>query len=587
MNNFLCKTAVGLLLMASFSQAQAQALPEATKKQIDNLFSKYTALSGPGYTIGIVRNDSLLYSKGYGAANLEYGIPNSPETIYHMASVSKQFTAYCILLLAKEGKLNLTDDVRQYLPWFPDLGQKITIRHLLNHTSGVRDQWTLLNLSGTRIDDVITQEHIVKLLGRQRALDFTPGEQYSYSNSGFTMLAEIVKSVSGKPLRQFADSAIFRPLGMASTHVHDDHRQMVPNRAYSYRSAKKGQYENAVLSYANAGATSLFTNVPDLAKWVMNFYLPKIGSPQVLAELTRNGVLNNGKQIPYASGITVDEYRGWQQYSHGGADAGYRTFVTVFPTAKMGVIVLGNFADANPSARAYELVNLLLKDKSLKTLAAAPALADSSMARLADAAAYQPLTGDYYSADGARYSYLLKNGKFYWKSGPTEFLLASVGKNTFSNLVAGPRSQFVFTQQGDGGVNIVQTSPGNERKLKKISPIALDAAAQAKLLQGYAGTYRSPELEYQYTLFVQGQKLMIADNKSAALPLEFLEKDVFLSNGVVFSMKRGKHQKVNQMELNAGRVKHLTFDRIELPKPKPAVRVVSGPKGVVQKPAGA
>jgi CubicO group peptidase (beta-lactamase class C family) len=151
-------------------------------------------------------------------ANLEYGIPITPETIFHMASVSKQFTAYSIVLLAKQGKLQLDDDIHKYLSWFPDLKEKITIHNLLNHTSGIRDQWQLLAISGTRLDDVITQEHIIKILSRQKALNFKPGEQYSYSNSNFTLLAEIVKSITGQSLRKFTDSAIFKPLGMNNTH---------------------------------------------------------------------------------------------------------------------------------------------------------------------------------------------------------------------------------------------------------------------------------------------------------------------------------------------------------------------------------
>ncbi|OGX83628.1 hypothetical protein BEN47_17425 [Hymenobacter lapidarius] len=571
MNNFLLKASLyTLLVSAAAFTSQAQGLPDATKKKIDGLYSKWSASGSPGYTIGIVRNDSLIYSKGYGAANLEYGIPNSPETIYHMASVSKQFTAYCILLLAKEGKLNLNDDVRKYLPWFPDLKQTITIRHLLNHTSGVRDQWTLLNMSGTRIDDVITQEHIVKLLSRQQALDFTPGEQYSYSNSGFTMLSEIVKSVSGKSLQRFADSTIFKPLGMANTHIHDDHTQIVPNRAYSYRSVNK-KYQNAVLSYANSGATSLFTNVPDMAKWVMNFYNQKVGDKQVLAELTRNGVLNNGKQIPYASGITVDEYHGWKQYSHGGADAGFRTFVSVFPEAKMGFVVFGNFAEALPTVQAYEMIDLLLKDNSVKKPLAAQALADSSMTKLADATAFQEFTGVYYSSDGAKFSYLLKNGKFYWQSAGPELLLANVGKTTFSTLTAGARSQFVFSKNADGSVKVAQTWPSGERTLKRVNPLVLEAVAQTKMLQEYAGTYYSPELEYRYTLAVKDQKLILSNSKSKDAPLEFLEKDVFLMGGVLINMKRDKHQKIVQLELNAGRVKHLTFEKMPQPKSKSKV----------------
>ena len=189
-----------LTVLSTIIQLSAQPVPDSTIKKIDSLFSKWNNVNSPGCTVGIVRNDSLIFSKGYGMANLEYAIPNTATTVYHMASVSKQFTGYAIVLLAAKGKLHLDDDVRKWLTWFPDLKEKITIRHLLNHTSGIRDQWQLLAISGTRLDDVITQDHIVKILSKQEALNFKPGEKYSYSNGGYTMLAEIVKSVSGQTL---------------------------------------------------------------------------------------------------------------------------------------------------------------------------------------------------------------------------------------------------------------------------------------------------------------------------------------------------------------------------------------------------
>ena len=160
----------------------AQQLPDSTVKKIDSIFRKWNN-NGPGAAIGIIRNDSLIYAKGYGMANLEHNIPITPETIFHLASVSKQFTGYSIVLLAKQNKLQLNDDIRKYLPWFPDLKEKITIRHLLNHTSGIRDQWQLLAKSGTRLDDVITHDHNIKILSQQKALSFKPGEKETYSNS--------------------------------------------------------------------------------------------------------------------------------------------------------------------------------------------------------------------------------------------------------------------------------------------------------------------------------------------------------------------------------------------------------------------
>src|SRR5215467_2053043 len=235
-----------LVFFLSLNNAPAQSLPDSLVKKIDGLFFKWNNNNSPGCTVGIVRNDSLIFAKGYGMANLEYNIPNEPATIYHMASISKQFTAYSIVLLARQGKLQLDDDIHKYLPWFPDLKEKITIRNLLNHTSGIRDQWQLLAISGTRLDDVITQDQIIKVLSKQQALNFKPGAKYSYSNSGFTMLAEIVRSVTGQSLRKFTDSAIFKPLGMMNTHFHDDYEEIVKNRSYSYSKTDSVHFANSI-----------------------------------------------------------------------------------------------------------------------------------------------------------------------------------------------------------------------------------------------------------------------------------------------------------------------------------------------------
>src|SRR5450432_1346119 len=352
--------------LSPITKISVQTLPDSITKKIDNIFTAWNLAYSPGCAIGIVRNDSLIYAKGYGSANLEYGIPITPATIFHMASVSKQFTAFSIVLLATQGKLKLDDDIRKYLSWFPDLHTKITIRNLLNHTSGIRDQWQLLGISGTRMDDVITQDQIIKILSKQQALNFEPGSKYSYSNSGFTMLAEIVKSVSGQTLRKFTDSAIFKPLGMTSTHFHDDYTEIEKNRSYSYDRKDSSHFTNAVLSYSVSGATSLFTNINDMSKWVMNFYDHKVGDQKDIDLLTQKGKLNNGKELSYALGIVSDTYNGWRQYSHSGGDAGYRTHVAVFPDLKMGFIVFSNLGDFNPGEKVYAIADFFIKDTAVK-----------------------------------------------------------------------------------------------------------------------------------------------------------------------------------------------------------------------------
>ncbi len=544
------------------SCVSAQVLPDSTIKKIDQLFDKWPGNNGPGYTIGIVRNDSLIYAKGYGMANLEYAIPNKPETIYHMASVSKQFTAYCIMLLEEQGKLKLDDDIRKYLPWFPDLQKKITILHLLNHTSGIRDQWDLVVMSGTRMDDVITQDQIIQLLTRQQALNFEPGAEYSYSNSNFSMLAEIVKAVSGKSFRQFVDDNIFKPLGMKNSHIHDDHTEVVANRAYSYRPLDNVKFANSVLNYANAGATSLFTNIPDMAKWVINFYNTKVGDATTLKKLTTNGILNNGSKISYAAGIVADEYNGKKRFSHNGADAGFRTAVSIFPDEKLGFIVFSNLSNANPSARAGEITDLFIKPLP-KTSAVAPTKLDSSLSKITDTNSVKKYMGNYISDDAARFSYKLNGQQMYWTSATGNYLLAKTQNDTMA-LLANPEVKFLFSTNASKDTIVDQYWPGNHRKLAKFNLPTTDPVLLDKELKEYTGTYYSPELDTKFYWTLEKHKLKVTNKKNINVLLDYIQKDQFSSGNYFIGFKRNSNNQMAGYEISTGRVRHLVFDKLGL-----------------------
>lgn len=269
-------------------------------EQVDEIFAAFNNSETPGAAVAVVKDGKIIFKKGYGLANLEYDIPVTPATIFHIASVSKQFTVFSILLLEKEGRLSLDDDIRKYIPEVPDFGRKITLRHLANHTSGLRDQWNLLAMGGWRLDDVITKDHVLKLVSKQKDLNFEPGAEYSYSNTGFTLLAEVVARVSGKSFAEFTEERIFEPLGMDNTLFYDDHEKIVKNRAYSYHTDSTG-YKKSVLSYANVGATSLFTTVEDLSLWAMNFSNPKVGDTTIFNKMNTPAVLNDGKKIWWCS----------------------------------------------------------------------------------------------------------------------------------------------------------------------------------------------------------------------------------------------------------------------------------------------
>jgi CubicO group peptidase (beta-lactamase class C family) len=551
-----------LFSLIPLTKVFAQILPDSLTRRIDSLFVRWNNPYSPGCAIGIVRNDSLVYAKGYGLANIEYAIPNTPETIFHTASVSKQFTAYAIVLLAKQGKLQLDDDIHKYLPWFPDLKEKITIRQLLNHTSGIRDQWQLLAISGTRLDDVITQDHIVKLLSKQQTLSFKPGEQFSYSNSGFTMLAEIVKSVTGQTLRQFTDSAIFKPLNMKNTHFHDDYTEIVKNRSYSYNRKDNTHFTNSILSYSNAGATSLFTTVSDMAYWIMNFYTPKVGTQKDIEQLTQKGKLNNGKELSYALGITVNTYKGWKQYSHSGGDAGYRTYITVFPDRKMGFIVFSNLGDFNPVGKTYELADFFIKDTAAKVIATAPSAIDAGKAILKDIVSARNFAGNYLSDAGAQFSFKLSSQKLYWDRYGRSDLLVKTEKDTFS-VAQSPEIKFVFSISGVRDTLVKQYWPEGDRLLQKYT---LDTIQTDKALQTYTSTYYCPELDCRYSMVLKNRYLMLTNNKYEDTRLTFLGKDDLQSNfwwmGHLKIMRNNKNQ-ITGFEVNDGRIMHLRFNKIE------------------------
>lgn len=539
----------------------AQSLPDSVVKKMDSLFLKWNSDNSPGCTVGIVRNDSLIFSKGYGMANLEYSIPNQPQTVYHMASVSKQFTGYALVLLAKAGKLSLDDDIHKWLPWFSDVNGKITIRNLLNHTSGIRDQWQLLAISGTRLDDVITQEQIVKILARQQELNFKPGEKYSYSNSGFTMLAEIVKSATGQTLRQFSDSAIFTPLGMHHTHFHDNYTEIEKNRAYSYDRTDSIHFANSILSYSNAGATSLFTNIPDMSKWIMNFYDHKVGDQSTINMLTQKARLNNGKELSYASGIVHDTWKGWRQYSHSGGDAGYRTYMAVFPDLKMGFMVFSNLGDFNPVEKVYAIAELFIHDTAVKKENFKTTTRDSTAAVLKDTQYIRQFTGKYIGDNGLPVSIAIRNSRLYYRIYDENHFLIEESKDTFS-IPEAPEIKFVFgLNEKDTTVDIY--TPDEIYHVKKY---VQDTKQPDEILQAYTGVYYCPELDCKYGIVLKNHQLILTNAKYNDTNLtlagsEHLTNDNWWMNHLV--ILRDNNNTITGFEVNSGRIMHLRFNKIE------------------------
>ncbi len=329
---------------------------------VDRLFEQWHRPDSPGAAVLVLRDGEVVHARGYGMADLEHGVPVRTNTVFDIASVSKQFGALAVALLEAEGRLSVDDEVRRYIPELPDFGHRITIRHLVHHTSGIRDWPGTLAMGGWDYQDVLSFQQILRMAFHQRELNFVPGAEHAYSNTGYNLLAEIVARVSGMSFREFCQERIFAPLGMDDTHFHDDHTEIVPDRAHSYRPVAAGGHRLVWNSLTALGSSSLFTTVEDLAKWVGNFENPVVGGPAVVRRMQERGVLNNGDTIAYAWGQSLGRYRGLETWSHTGSWAGYRTVLLRFPAQRFAVIILANTSGMNPSGLANRISDLYLAD---------------------------------------------------------------------------------------------------------------------------------------------------------------------------------------------------------------------------------
>jgi len=349
------------LVLGTLSAAGANGRQDKTAAAVDEVFADFTKAGSPGCAVAVYRDGRISYTKGYGLANIEEEVPITPQTVFDIGSTSKQFTAASILLLEKQGKLSVNDDVRKYIPELPDYGKRITVLQLLNHTSGLRDYLTLMELAGINTDSVTTDEDALQIIARQKALNFAPGSDWLYSNTGYFLLSIIVKRVSGKPLREFAADNVFSALGMTHTQYRDDHTALIPNRAMAYdpREIKDG-YTLDVSYFEQTGDGAVHTSVEDLLKWDENFYSGQVGGKEFLAEIQEQGKLNSGKVLDYAKGVFIEDYRGLHTVSHGGSWGGYRAELLRFPEQHFSVACLCNRGDANPSRRARQVADVYL-----------------------------------------------------------------------------------------------------------------------------------------------------------------------------------------------------------------------------------
>ncbi len=530
---------------AALAVLSAQA--PAAASRIDQVFADIDP-GEPGCALGVMQGGEPLVMRGYGAANLEYDVPISPASVFHVASVSKQFTAMAVALLVAEGRVSWQDDVRTYIPEVPEFGKTITLRHLVNHTSGLRDQWDLLAMAGWRFEaDVITQADVLDITSRQRAPNFDPGAEYLYSNTGFTLLAVVVERVSGESLRAFTTRRIFEPLGMTRTHFHDDHNMVVPGRAYGY-APTPGGYRLSIPDFDVVGATSLFTTVEDLARWDRNFVTAHVGGRTVVDDLLIRGMLTSGETIGYAAGLMHGRHRGLPTVGHGGADAGYRSEFLRFPDQDTSIAVLCSFPNADPGGRARKVADVVLEDEFPQPAAAngdAPEGLRLSPAQL-EAVAGLYARDDTDVLDEVR----IRDGELVLGGG-TGRPLVPVMPDRFRLGSADIR--FV------GGQSLQGVIDGRVRALRKATPAAPDAASRVE----YTGTYWSDDLAVEYRVEVADGRLRMWNRKRGAIPMRPRAEDRFSAASLQVTFTRDAALRIDGFTASTGRVRQVRFDRVE------------------------
>ena len=539
----------GLLIGATRLAAQARA--DTTTRVVDRVFDAFRDTEGPGCALGVGRSGRVVYEHGYGMANLETGTPIRPSSIFHVASVSKQFTAMAIMLLARDGKLSVDDNIRKFLPEIPDYGTPITIRHLLTHTSGLRDQWELIGLARGRFEENrITEADIMDIVPRQKALNFTPGAEYMYSNTGFTLLAVIVKRVSGLSLRVFADQRIFKPLGMTSTHFHDDYTMLVPGRTSAYAPRGNG-WRVSIPNFDTYGATSLYTTVGDLLKWEANFENPVVGDKALFDQMQTQARLANGDSTGYGFGIATGRYRGARFVEHGGADAGYRSYAGRFPELGLAIVVLCNAATANTTALARGVANAYLADVLTRV---EPEVAPQ--ATTLSNAALERRAGVYFEPRTMQILEIIVRDSRLVVGRQGGQVLVPLSDTRFR--MQGQATEFVFADGDRAGLSVLPPGGGRPIVFERRQSVSPSAA----VLAAYTGEYQSDELGgARYRVTATDSTLLLRTGTSQPMTARLVFADMFIAGGYTVQFARRGSQ-VTGFDVTNGRMRHVSFVRV-------------------------
>lgn len=547
MRPVLALAAAALVLPAPLA---AQGPASALDRRVDSIFAPFSRTATPGCAVGVDRGGAPLVRRAYGMANLETGTPFTVGTISESGSVAKQFVAAALVLLVRDGVLGLDDDVARWVPELKGLGRRITTRQLLSHTSGLPDRYALHDVDGRAAGDVDhTNAEVMDIVARLRDLNFEPGEDYLYSNTGYVVAVAVLERASGKSLQAFTHERIFAPLGMRDTRWREDHRVVVPGRASAYAGNPNTGYRNDHPFTRVFGSGGLLVTVDDFLRWSAALQTGTGHWGAVRDSLQAVIRLNEGTAITYGLGVTTDAWRGVRRVSHTGSTGGYRAALYRFPDQQVSVALLCNVGAANPGVLATAVATAVLGD----ALQPAPAEAAPAIAMLPEA--LQALAGRYHAPR------------------TEDLMILHVREGALTDSVSGavlvPLGGDRFRLRGSGATMTVVRAGAQVRlrmeaagaravELERVDPPTVPASA----LAAYAGTYRSPELGATFTLVARGDSLLLDQGWRGTTPLRPLFRDGFGLEGQRLRFTRDSRGRITGFVAWAGRVRHLRFDRV-------------------------
>ena len=529
----------------------------------DQVMSRFDGPHSPGGAVRVWRDGRTLFSKTYGMANLAYGLPFEEDTRTNIGSTSKQFTAFAIMLQAERGLLSLDDDIREHIPELPEFEHTIRVKHLITHTSGLREFLNLLRMTGRRLDhgDWIDRSELIDIVQRQPALQNEPGAEWNYNNTAYGLAAVIVERTSGQDFPVFMRENVFGPLGMDGTMVRPSTRHIVPNMSEGYTPGPDGYRQIGDLGGA-VGAGAIYSTIGDLQTWAENYANPRVGTPESIDEMMTSFVLNDGEETGYGYGLSVDEQRGLKRVSHGGADVAHRSMFVYFPEINAGLTTQSNHAQFN-SGVAYELAAAFFKDAMEAEEDAAGESGEFDPEDF-DPEAFDEFAGRYAldAAPDFILAFTREDDTFYTQAtGQQRLEIVPTSDSTFRLLAVEASVTFLRDAEGDvEGLTLHQNGDNHATRLEGDEAEAWEPGLAE--LADFAGRFFSEELETFYAFAVEDGALVLHQRRLDRAELEPGEEDQFSGGGLSFAFERDRNGQVIGFYVANGRTRDVRFGRV-------------------------